>query len=372
MLSSNSGSYTYPTSGTFSVIKNVSGGTLTCVSSNTNVATCSISGTTVTVTPGVTEGNATLTIKSAATTSYKEAQATYVATTAKGVLSVTATGYSKAYDGTPHGITVTSSGATIKYGTSSGSYTLTSSPTYTNVGTYTVYYQVTRPGYKTVTGSKKVVISKANNTLMLSSNSGSYTYPTSGTFSITENVSGGTLTCVSSNINVATCSIRGTTVTVTPGVTEGNATITVKSVATSNYNAGQSTYVASVSSPDRYEFGEPTSSSSTNYEDVIKSTGSNTFIKQSKGKLYACLVMASDFPTCWGGDKIDKTVIKEDISINFGNKNCSNDQNGLDCYNDYGQVMFSDTGEDGYEIQITAGYYTCQLSSSGYVNCYEW
>ena len=159
-LSSSSGNYTYPTSGTFTVTKNLSGGTLTCTSSNTNVATCSISGNTITVTPGTTKGTATLTIKSATTTSYKEGQATYVVTTKAGVLSVTATGYSGVYDGTPHGITVTSSGATIKYGTSSGSYTLTSSPTYIEAGTYTVYYEVTKPGYTTVTGSKDVVIKK--------------------------------------------------------------------------------------------------------------------------------------------------------------------------------------------------------------------
>ena len=64
------------------------------------------------------------------------------------------------FDGNAHGITVTSSGATIKYGTSSGSYTLDASPTYTNVGTYTVYYQVTKAGYTTVTGSEVVTINQ--------------------------------------------------------------------------------------------------------------------------------------------------------------------------------------------------------------------
>ena len=323
-LSSSSGNYTYPTSGTFTVTKNLSGGTLTCTSNNTNVATCSISGNTITVTPGTTKGTATLTIKSAATTSYKEGQATYVVTTKAGVLSVTATGYSGVYDGKTHGITVTSNGATIKYSTDNKTYSSTK-PTYTNVGTYTVYYEVSKTGYTTVTGSKQVIISKASgsvvaptaktltytgsaqslvnagssstgtiqykleggsystsiptatnvgtykvyykvvgdsnhndvaeasinitigkgtNTLTLSANSGSYTYPTSGTFTVTKNTSGGTLSCSSSNTSIATCSVSGTTITVTPGSTEGNAILTIKSAETASYKEGSATYVA--------------------------------------------------------------------------------------------------------------------------------
>ena len=157
-LSANAATYTYPTSGTFTVTKNTSEGSLSCTTSNSNVATCSISGTTVTVKPGTTAGMATITVTSAATENYNAASVAHVATTALGTLSVTATGYNGEYDGQAHGITVTSSGATIKYGTSSGNYTTTTNPTYTEIGTYTVYYQVSKAGYTTVTGSKQVVI----------------------------------------------------------------------------------------------------------------------------------------------------------------------------------------------------------------------
>ena len=418
-LSANTGTYTYPTSGTFTITKNTSGGSLSCETSNSAVATCSISGTTVTVTPGTTEGSATLTIKSAETDNYKAGQVSHVAITAKGTIpSVTANGYTGTYDGSEHGITVstTLSGATIKYGTTSGTYNLTSSPTYKDAGTYTVYYQITKTGYQTVEGSKQVVINKAanpitvtaktltytgsaqslvtvsgaqgnvcystsaaptscstagsiptgtnagtytvyyyvagntnynaksgnvsvtigkkadsititsktytydgngkatsasatsgltptvtyysdsscatktttsnataaggtpkvvgtyyatastagntnyntasksctkavvidkaTNTLTLSANTGTYTYPTSGTFTVTKNTSGGSLSCTSSNTSVATCSISGTTVTVTPGTTEGSATITVTSAATTNYNSVSAAHVA--------------------------------------------------------------------------------------------------------------------------------
>ena len=246
-LSSTSGKYTYPTSGTFTITENLSGGKLSCASSDEDVAICSISGTEVTVTPGTKSGVATLTITSSATTNYREAKVAYVATTESGVLaSVTANGYSGIYDGEEHGISVISSGATIKYGTSSDSYTLTSSPTYTNAGTYTVYYQVSKDGYKTVTGSKQVVISKAANTLTLSASSGTYTYPTSGTFTVLENTSNGTLSCSSSNTNVATCSISGTKVTVTPGKIAGNTTLTIKSESTTNYSESQKSYNVTV------------------------------------------------------------------------------------------------------------------------------
>jgi prepilin-type N-terminal cleavage/methylation domain-containing protein len=157
-LSQTSGYYTYPESGTFEVIENLSGGALSCTSSDTSVADCSISGTTVTVTPVAYTGSATLTIKSESSSKYKEAQAAYVVTTEKGLLSYTANGYSGTYDGSNHGITVTSSGATIKYGIEEGNYTLDDSPKYTDVGEYTIYYQITKEGYNTVTGSKTVTI----------------------------------------------------------------------------------------------------------------------------------------------------------------------------------------------------------------------
>ena len=84
------------------------------------------------------------------------------------VISATATGYSGAYDGNAHSISVSvtkpSSGATVKYGTTSGSCTLSSAPTYTNVGTYTTYYQVSASGYETLAGSETVTITKANPT----------------------------------------------------------------------------------------------------------------------------------------------------------------------------------------------------------------
>ena len=60
-------------------------------SSNSAVATASVSGTKVTVTPGTTAGTATITVTSAATTNYKAASATYKVTVEKTLKSIAVT-----------------------------------------------------------------------------------------------------------------------------------------------------------------------------------------------------------------------------------------------------------------------------------------
>ena len=238
-LSSNSGNYKYPSSGTFEVIENISNGELSCKSSDESIETCSISGTTVTVTPKNKVGSAILTIKSKETSSYTEATASHVVITADSLLSVTANGFTGVYDGSSHGITVVSEGATIKYGETDGTYNLDNSPTYSDAGTYIVYYQVTKEGYKTVTGNKTVVISKAEGNVSISTTSGEVEKGKSITFTIGEAT--GNLSCTSSDENIATCSISGTTVTVN-GLVPGNSVITINVAASTNYNATNIAY----------------------------------------------------------------------------------------------------------------------------------
>lgn len=82
-------------------------------------------------------------------------------------VSVTATGYTGAYDGKAHGITVeVPEGLTVTYSEKeNGYYNYYSSPKYTDAGTYTVYYKVTGDKNHTVTngtGSATVTINKAD------------------------------------------------------------------------------------------------------------------------------------------------------------------------------------------------------------------
>ena len=72
--------------------------------------------------------------------------------------------------------------------------------------------------------------------LTLSSYEGTYTYPNSGTFTVTNNASGGELTVSSDAPNIATASIEENTVTVVPGTTAGKANIIVKSASWGGYS----------------------------------------------------------------------------------------------------------------------------------------
>ena len=84
----------------------------------------------------------------------------------KGTITATAAGYTGAYDGQAHGITVTvtvpAEGAVVKYGSVEGSYDLDASPTMTDAGTLTVYFRVTAENYADNTGSATVTIGKTD------------------------------------------------------------------------------------------------------------------------------------------------------------------------------------------------------------------
>ena len=244
-LSATSGTLTYPTSGTFTVSGNT--GTLSASSNNTNIATVSVSGNTVTVKPGTTAGKATITVTSAATTNYNAKSATYTATVNNGTISLSATPYTGTYDGKAHNaitsVTVNPSDAKIDYSTDGTNYS-TTMPTVTNSSSFTVTVRASKAGYKTQITTQTVKVNKAAGTLTLSATSGTLTYPTSGTFTVSGNT--GTLSASSNNTNIATVSVSGNTVTVKPGTTAGKATITVTSAATTNYNAKSATYTATV------------------------------------------------------------------------------------------------------------------------------
>ena len=243
VLSATSGTISYPAAGSFTVTSNKSNGTLSVKSSDPNVATATLDGNTVTVTPGTTAGSAIITVTSAATTSYKAASATYNVTVKSGTLPITAKAYSGTYDGNTHSASVTSSvsGVTFKYGTVKGTYNLGSMPTYTNAGTYVVYYQATKAGYTTFEGSVKTVIQKKATTTSLNSANGVLYVTTTGN---------GTITAQSSDSNIIeSVTVNDKTITYTPKQygNAGTATITVTVGETMNYKASSATCKITVS-----------------------------------------------------------------------------------------------------------------------------
>ncbi|MBO5579158.1 MAG: hypothetical protein J5952_01880 [Prevotella sp.] len=126
--------------------------------------TSATEGFSTTVPTATNAGDYTVWYRVPGTASYTAIDAVELGTVtiSPATLSVTASDYSGAYDGTAHGITVTCEGATIKYRTTAeGEYNLTVNPTYTNVcDAQTVYYQVTKENYTTVEGSKTVTITQ--------------------------------------------------------------------------------------------------------------------------------------------------------------------------------------------------------------------
>ena len=257
-LSATSGTITYPNNGTFTVTKNTSGGALSVKSSDESVATASISGTTVTITPKAitTDGKkTTITVTSAATSNYEAQTATYIATVKMGTITINATAYSGKYDGKAHPALTTVStnptGTTIEYSLNGGTYS-TTMPQVTGASEYSISIRAAKAGYAKAETTKTITVGKQTNTngnLTLSATSGTITYPNNGTFTVTKNTSGGALSVKSSDESVATASISGTTVTITPKTPSVNGkqvTITVTSAATSNYEAQTATYVATV------------------------------------------------------------------------------------------------------------------------------
>ena len=248
-LSSSSGTYTYPTSGTFTVINNVSGGALSAESESPDIATVSVSGNTITVYPGTTAGKARIIVKSAAVGEYAENRAIYTATV-YGIITINATPYTGTYDGQAHNVltsvTTEPTGTTIEYSLDGINYSSTM-PTITDTSSFTVSVKASKEGYKTQEETYTVTVNKATGGLTLSATSGTYTYPTSGTFTVTGNTSGGAISATSSNTSIATVSVSGNTINVTPTSEGGTATITVKSAATSNYNEQTATYAVTTS-----------------------------------------------------------------------------------------------------------------------------
>ena len=176
-------------------------------------------------------GDATITAtvedKEGGNYTYAETTASYTLGVGTATMTVTAEGFTGAYDEKAHGITVTApEEATVKYGTASGTYDLTESPTYTDAGEYTVYYQVTQENFTDVTGSAVVTISQA---------AGSLSYATTlvskkaedEAFTNELTITGdGIVTYASSDEQVATVDETGKVTIVGAGETTITATVT--------------------------------------------------------------------------------------------------------------------------------------------------
>ena len=246
-ISSKNGTYTYPNSGTFEVTNNTSRGELTVSSDASNIATASIDGNTITVKPETVAGKANIIVRSAANGEYAENKVIHVATVKNGTIELEAIPYDGVYDGQAHNaftsISTKPSDVKLEYSLDGNEY-YEEMPTITNTSEFTVTVKASKEGYKTQITTETVKVSKAEGKLKLSATSGTITYPSNTTFTVSGNT--GTLSVSSNNNNIATASVSGNTVTVKSGTTAGKAIITVTSAEASNYNEKSATYTATV------------------------------------------------------------------------------------------------------------------------------
>ena len=117
--------------------------------------------------------------------------------------------YVGTYDGQPHdmlkSVNVLPSDSKVEYSIDNGKTYIENIPQITNASSVSVIVKASRIGYRTETVTKIAVVNKAEGKLTLSATSGTYTYPNSGTFTISGNT--GTLSVSSNNNNIATVSI---------------------------------------------------------------------------------------------------------------------------------------------------------------------
>ena len=201
-------------------------------SSNTAVATVNVTTGEVTIV-GAGSTIITATATDGGNYTYTPNTASYTLNVAQVTIPVTTAGYYGVYDGNAYGITVTApADATVRFGDTPGVYNLNVSPTYVDAGTYTVYYEVTKTGFTTVTGSETVIISKAPATISYATTSVKKTYGDDN-FTLPLTLTGdGTETYSTSDRDVAVVDATTGEVTI---VGEGTATITATAADGTNY-----------------------------------------------------------------------------------------------------------------------------------------
>lgn len=297
ILSSNVGTVVYPNPGVITVSRNASGGTITASISDESVATVNVSNNNIiTITPKAIDSTktATITVKSDATHNYFEKEIEFDLTVEQGTLDITSEPYEGTYDGREHGIVLSclQQGARITY-LNNGSYT-TVEPKFTNASTYTVDYKIELAGYKTEAGTLTVVINKASNELVLSSDQGTIVYPNKEIVTVIKNISAGLIRAESSDENVATVAVtNNNTITITPKPISSTSTakITVISETTQNYKENRVEYNLTVEQGTINVTATPAETSEVTYDGnphgiVITSEPSNAKITYSTGGAY--------------------------------------------------------------------------------------
>lgn len=161
----------------------------------------------ISVQTGTEEGDVQLNVVIPESKNYKMTQQTLLIHVKNGTMDIgVEVPKGGSYDGENHTIKVTPKppceDALVEYSLEEdGEYT-PDPPECINAGSYTIYYRVTKPGYKPVTGSETVIIKKASGDLAFNCSEVALTEGESCILSVSKNPSGGKVTLKSDNSDI--------------------------------------------------------------------------------------------------------------------------------------------------------------------------
>ena len=116
-----------------------------------------------------------------------------------------------------------------------------------------------------------------------------------------------------------------------------------------------------------YEFGLPTTSSSTNFQDVITSSGSNTFIQKEGEQLSVCIYRNNTLE-CFKNNNFSEEG--QHLQSVFGADRCYSEGFNMSCI-DHASGHNCDVYGDGYATcGDDANRHSCSVDADGIVDCY--
>lgn len=242
VLSEYEGEIVYPNSGEFRIKKNASKGELSVTASNPDAVSVTLDEKRVIIEPKVLLNNqeeVIITVVSKGKGTQPDLTAEYRAIVNQGRIEVLSTGYNGIYDGLEHGINVevNPAEAVVLYSVDGINYDLDESPKYRDVGRYEIFYKVSLEGYTTISGSKTVELGKTHVSISLSETSGTIIYPNETAFTVNADYAAAILSVESLDTSVATATINGNIVTITPSAVNSTKTTTIRVTAEESTNS---------------------------------------------------------------------------------------------------------------------------------------
>ena len=142
---------------------------------------------------------------------------------------------------------------------------------------------------------------------------------------------------------------------------------TSKSSSTNVQDALDELYNNTFFSEPRYEFGTPNASSSTDFNKVILSSGSNVFVRKIGSQLSVCLYRNEQLLCLKNGAKNWETNQKILTTTTFPGATCDVSSSSARCYDaSFDCDAYSD---GGVYCNVSDGDLSCRVSAVGSVGC---